>query len=369
MKQHRKNILFLLHLPPPVHGSTIVGKQIKDSKIINYEFKGRYVNLILSKKVNESGKVNLIKALRFLRIWFKLFGLLLFRRPDLCYFALTTTGAGFKKDVLLIALLRIFNVKILYHLHNKGISQLNKKDVDDFLYRFVFAHSFVILLSENLYYDIERYVPMDMIHICSNGIKDYQPVAALSLTPEIRPFNILFLSNLLVDKGVYDLIDACSILNKKGLYFNCDFVGGEGNISVEEFNKYVNQKGLSNKVKYLGKRYGKLKEMTYEQADIFVFPTRNECFGLVLLEAMQHRLPVIATYEGGIPDIVEDGKNGYLIEKGDVNALAAKIEILLRYPEIRVKMGNNGRATYENKFTDEIFEQKMLRILKNVIKN
>src|SRR5690554_4720297 len=186
MKHSRKNILFLLHLPPPVHGSTIVGKQIKDSKIINYEFKGRYVNLILSKKVSESGKVNLIKAVRFLKIWLQLLGLLLFHRPNLCYFALTTTGASFKKDVLLIALLRIFNVRIIYHLHNKGVSQSNNNIVNDLLYRFIFANNFVILLSENLYYDIEQYVPRNMTHFCSNGIKDYQPVAALSLTPEIR---------------------------------------------------------------------------------------------------------------------------------------------------------------------------------------
>lgn len=369
MNDNKKNILFLLHLPPPVHGSTIVGKQIKNSKIINYKFKARYVNLILSKKVSESGKINLFKVIRFFKIWFQLFGILLFRRPDLCYYALTTTGAGFKKDVLLIALLRSFNIQIVYHLHNKGVSKSNTKNINDFLYRFVFKNSFVILLSEYLYYDIAQYVPKNMLYYCLNGIKDYQPDAALSLTPEIRPFNILFLSNMLVDKGVYDLIDACEILNKKGLYFNCDFVGGEGNISIKDFNSYVNKKSLSGKVRYLGKRYGKLKEMTYEQADIFVFPTRNECFGLVLLEAMQHRLPVIATSEGGIPDIIEDGKNGFLVNKGDVIALAGKIEFLLHHPELRVRMGENGRRVYENKFTDEIFENNILGILNTVIKD
>ena len=86
----------MLHLPPPVHGSTIVGELMKESKVINDAFQGRYINLILSKNVQESGKTNLKKLLRFTVIWFHLLGKLIHRKPDLCYYALTTTGSGFR---------------------------------------------------------------------------------------------------------------------------------------------------------------------------------------------------------------------------------------------------------------------------------
>lgn len=368
MRDKKKNILFLLHLPPPVHGSSLVGEIIKDSSLINSRYEGRYINLLLSRKVDDSGKIKTGKTIRFVVIWFHLLGKLIHRRPNLCYFALTTTGAGFRKDVLLVSLLRLFRVKILYHIHNKGIIYEKKNWINKFLYSFIFKNQYVILLSEHLYYDVEAYVPRKMVFYCPNGIKDYQPTTELLSLPEIRPFNILFFSNLIEEKGVFVLIDACSELRDKGLHFRCDFVGGEADITEEQFNKYVQQKGLTEQVKYLGKRYGKLKEMTFEQADVFVLPSRYDCFPLVVLEAMQHKLPVITANEGGMPDMVEDGYNGYLLQQyDDVSTLADRLEYLFHEPELRMQLGINGRTKYKNNFTLEIFEQGLLSILQKVI--
>ncbi len=368
MSQTQKNILFMLHLPPPVHGSSIVGELVRESGIINSSFHGRYINLILSRKVHESGKTNPIKIVRFVIIWFHLLGKLIHRKPDLCYYALTTTGAGLYKDVLLIALLRLFRVKIVYHIHNKGIVKAKKKKLNHILYRFVFNNAYVILLSRHLYYDIDTYVPQDHVYYCPNGIKDYEPSAALITLSDNRPFNILFFSNLIEEKGVFVLVEACSILRDKGYSFQCDYVGGEGDVSEEKFNGYVQKKGLTGQVKYLGKRYGTLKEMSFDQADVLVLPSRYDCFPLVVLEAMQHSLPVITAYEGGMPDMVDDGNTGFLISPyDDAEALAGRIEFLLANPELCKQMGAKGRIKYEQNFTLSIFEKKLLNILKEVI--
>ena len=144
----------MLHLPPPVHGSSLVGELVKESNLINNSFEGRFINLILSREVHESGKTNIKKLVRFTITWFHLLGKLIHRKPNLCYYALTTTGSGFRKDVLLIALLRLFRIKIVYHLHNKGILIAKEKKINDSLYRFVFKNSSAIILSEYLYFDI-----------------------------------------------------------------------------------------------------------------------------------------------------------------------------------------------------------------------
>lgn len=359
----------MLHLPPPVHGSSIVGELVKESGIINNSFHGRYINLILSRKVNESGKTNPKKIVRFVIIWLHLLGKLVHRKPDLCYYALTTTGAGLYKDVLLIALIRLFRVKIIYHIHNKGIIQARKKKVNHILYRFVFNDASVILLSKHLYYDVEAYVPQDRVYYCPNGIKDYQPSTAFLTLPENRPFNILFFANLIEEKGVFVLVEACSILRDKGYSFQCDFVGGEGDVGEVQFNAFVQEKGLTEQVKYLGKRYGRLKEMSFEQADVFALPSRYDCFPLVILEAMQHSLPVITAYEGGMPDMVDEGSTGFLLSRyDDAEALAGRIELLLSDPALRKQMGVNGRVKYEENFTLPIFEQRLLSILQEVIK-
>lgn len=359
----------MLHLPPPVHGSSIVGKLVKESNIINERFYGRFINLILSRNVNESGKTSLNKIIRYISIWFNLLVKLLQRKPDLCYYALTTTGAGLYKDVLLIVLLRLFNVKIIYHIHNKGILHAKKNKLNHILYRFVFDNTKVIMLSKHLYYDVQTYVTPDRVYYCPNGIKDYQPDVAILDLHENKPFNILFFSNLIEEKGVFVLVEACSMLKDKGYEFQCDFVGGEGDVSEQQFNTFVQQKGLNEQVKYLGKRYGQLKEMSFEQADVFVLPSRYDCFPLVVLEAMQHSLPVITANEGGMPDMVDDGYNGYLLSPyNDAQALAEMLEHLLLNPSLRKEMGQNGRIKYEKSFTYPVFEQNLLSILQDVIK-
>ncbi len=367
MKVKKQNIIFMLHLPPPIHGSSIVGEQVKNSVLINSEYEGRYINLNLSRKVNETGKTTIRKLVRLLISWTHLIGKLVHKRPNLCYYALTTTGSAFYKDCFLIATLKLFNVRILYHIHNKGVAQKGENIIYNMFYRFVFNRTQAILLSERLYFDVSKYISPENVYYCHNGIVDYQPMVEFIDRHESSELKILFLSNLLIEKGVYDLIDACGILYDKGYNFYCDFVGGEGDITKDQFSEYIKQKNLNGNISYLGTRYGKLKELSYRQADIFVLPTHKECFPLVLLEALQHSLPVISTFEGGIPDIVDEGVNGFLYQKKDTEVLAEKIESLLTNHELRKDMGVNARIKYEENFRLSIFERRLLTILNDVI--
>ena len=117
-----------------------------------------------------------------------------------------------------------------------------------------------------------------------------------------------------------------------------------------------------------GKKYNEEKEAFFENADMFIFPTLNEAFGLVLLEAMEHALPCIATDEGGISDIVDDGKTGFIVSKRNANILADKIEYLLINPEERMRMGKNGYRKFYDKFTLRKFEKSMVDIMNDCLK-
>jgi glycosyltransferase involved in cell wall biosynthesis len=85
-------------------------------------------------------------------------------------------------------------------------------------------------------------------------------------------------------------------------------VGKWADITERDFCAAIEKKNLSNCVFAHGAKYGNEKTYFFEQADIFVFPSHDECFPLVLLEAMQSGLPIISTNEGGIPDIVDNEK-------------------------------------------------------------
>ena len=97
----------------------------------------------------------------------------------------------------------------------------------------------------------------------------------------------------------------------------------------------------------------KVKELLQE-IDIFVMPTTcNESFGVSAVEAQAMRLPVIATKKGGIPEVVQDGKTGLLVNAKDSQQLAEAIIKLIENPELRRKMGERGQRFISENFTLE----------------
>lgn len=369
-----KRILFLLHVPPPVHGSSIVGEYIKNSEIINQVFDCRYINIGTSLKVDEIGKNSIKKILRYFSILRIVLDQLFRFSPHLCYLDIAAKGPAFYKDSVIVFFVKLFGVKLVYHFHNKGIAKVHHRPLNNFLYKWLFKNSEVILLSKYLYSDIQKYVPETRVHYCPNGIPDsFQGHHELvdSYNNSSKVTEILFLSNLIKSKGVFVLLDACRILHEKQISFHCSFVGGEGDIIATELQERIKRMNLESHVQYAGVKYGEEKVAVFSKADIFAFPTyyNNECFPLVLLEAMQHYLPVVSTFEGGIQDIIENNETGYLIIQKDVQALAEKLELLIRNPRLRTVMGSAGRTKYEREFTLQAFELRLKSILIDILNN
>jgi len=104
------------------------------------------------------------------------------------------------------------------------------------------------------------------------------------------------------------------------------------------------------RMRYLG--YLKRVEDLYLSSDIIVVPSRwQEPLGLINLEAGACRKPVVATRVGGIPEVVEDGVNGYLVEPGNVEELAERVDKLIADQALRASMGQAGRNLVEQNFT------------------
>ena len=128
------------------------------------------------------------------------------------------------------------------------------------------------------------------------------------------------------------------------------------------FEAAVKVRGLEGIARYQGPKYGEEKECYFAEADIFVFPTfyYNECFPLVLLEAMQHRLPLVSSDEGGIPDIIQHGVNGYTVARKEAAPLAEALARLITDPALRTAMGEAGYARYREQYTLEAFERRFV---------
>ena len=371
----KSKILFVMHMPPPVHGAAMVGKYIRDSKIVNESFECRYENMMLASSLEDVGKggvkkvLNLIAQLKRFEKAIKEF------QPDLVYITPNAAGGAFYKDFVVVQYVKhclkkySSNAQIVAHYHNKGVATRQDKFLENILYKNFFKGLKVILLANVLYEDVKKYVAKKDALICPNGIPEslqYEPTAERgNPVPQI-----LFLSNLIVSKGVIVLLDALKILNERGVDFACSVIGGETDeLDASRFEGEIEGRGLVGRVVYVGKKYGDEKKEYFERADIFVFPTfyHNEAFPLVNIEAMEYKIPVVTTNEGGIPDMVIDGENGLICERKNATALADAIECLLKDESLRVKMGECGYKKFKNEFTLNVFENRFTEILKKVL--
>ncbi len=360
----KRKILFILHMPPPIHGASLMGQYIYESELINKTFNCRYLNLAIASSIDDIQKFRINKLLHYLCLLIRIITQVLYFRPHLVYFTPNACGKPFYKEFPIMVLLKLMGRNVVAHYHNQGVLTRNDKWFDNMLYRFFFYHTKVILLSERLYFDVAKYVRREDVQICPNGIPitemlQFEREDKTSGTPVL-----LFLSNLLIAKGVWTLVDSLTELNKKKIDFKCIIAGSESaEISGKQLQFILNEKGLSDKVSYFGPAYGKNKFDLFKQSDIFVFPTHNECFGLVLLEAMQCALPCVTTSVGGIPDVVKNDVNGIIVNIKNPKSLTDSLEKLINDKDLRIQMGFSGRSIFKQCFTIEMFYMRLTNIL------
>jgi glycosyltransferase involved in cell wall biosynthesis len=97
----------------------------------------------------------------------------------------------------------------------------------------------------------------------------------------------------------------------------------------------------------------------YAEASVFILPSKEESQGIVLVEAMATGTPVVATDAGGMPDVVEDNRNGFLVPVGDSRAMADRIGMLLKDTELRRSFGVEGKKMADQYLPDRIAGQHL----------
>jgi len=197
--------------------------------------------------------------------------------------------------------------------------------------------------------------------------------------------NVLFVGRVSPEKGVHVLVDAFQKVVQHNPQAQLDIVGPEwiaplefivglsGEPSLAELAQFYNGSyvdhlkrragdlGIAEHVRFVGGvEHHRLVEY-YHNADVVVNPSFSESFGMTLAEAMACGVPVIGSRIGGMPEIIEEGKTGFLIQAGDVDALASAIGSLLSNDEVRVKMGKAARQCVVQVFSWEKITESLLR--------
>lgn len=363
-----KKILYFIQLPPPLYGVTVINSFVYNNIIINKELKKDLLEIRFSSNLEELGKMNIQKMLTLLSLNFKLIRKILFFKPDYIYFTVVPTGFGFYRDLFFISIMKLFRIKIIYHLHGKGIKENSNSKFKKKLYEFAFKNSNIIHLSKGL---LEK----DFNHLSLGKCKkfyleNFVPKSKIIKNNNIdNCINLLFLANLQASKGLFILLKAMIILSKNNTLFKLTIIGNFRDSETEKISHDIIKKNnLEKFIFFVGAKYDIEKINYFNKADLFIYPTLKDAFPLVLLEAFSYAIPVISTNEGAIDEIIDNDNNGYIVEKNDVNALVEKISYLNENRDKLNLFSKNAYASYEKRFKKETFETNMKNILEIIDK-
>ncbi|RYG28636.1 MAG: glycosyltransferase family 1 protein, partial [Chitinophagaceae bacterium] len=313
--------------------------------------------------LGDIGKITFRKMLNMLLFVFRLFAVLAGYRPSIVYLTIMPTGKIFYRDAVFIFISKIFCKKVIIHLHGKGVNEeIGSSSFKKWLYRNTFRHTDLICLSPLLVNDISL-TRAKKIHVLPNGI----PAQPFGPKTSGRIPVIIFLSNLVQNKGIAVFLQSLATLHQSGFDFHAKVIGKPYDFSLEDAQQFCNENMLQDKVSILGPKFGAEKYAELNTGDIFVLPSFNECFPLSILEAMQTGLAVVASSIGGIPDMLVDGETGLLVKPRDKDDLAEKIILLLSDPAMMTRMGQRARESFYRSYTIEKFNHGLAGIFRSVL--
>jgi len=229
----------------------------------------------------------------------------------------------------------------------------------------------MVTVSDAIRKDILRYdrFPPSKIMVLHNGVDTERFKPGTNYRDIRRQFAISkddvvigFVGRLVINKGLNYLIEAVALLKKS---FNVKLlIVGDGSL-MEELKKMAKNKGLEESVIFTGMR----RDITdiLSSIDIFVLSSIKEGFPNSLLEAMAMGKPIVATAIGGIPEIIQHGANGLLVQSADIEGLAAAIKTIIDNPLMAQRIGRAARDFIEKNYSIDATVRKWETLYRQIL--
>ena len=295
---------------------------------------------------------------------FKLCTILLNRKPQIVHLNVTA-GWSFWKTAVFMLISRAFNAKIIAHIHGGAFNQFidSSGPVMRRLIVWTLNHASVVVVLSKWW---QAYIQMVVKKTLRITVIPYAPEESYFSNLETdRTLNshngntILFVGSIGRRKGIFDILNAIPLVVRDWNSARFVFLGEEEIAGEKEHVLQICREiNLNNYVRFLGWLTGDEKRYYYQHADIFILPSHAENLPFSLLEAMVMGLPVVTTPVGGIPEVVEEGRNGYLIEPGNEQELAERILRLLKSSQLREELGRNARLKIQENYSPETIAQQ-----------
>lgn len=357
-----KELLLIGPLPNPITGVSLANQVICENVGKYSDIKIDSINMSYH-KLEGLGKLSLDKILFYSKLYkniFKIFS------ADLVYITPGQTFFGVIKYAPFIFLSKITGKKIIAHIHGNHLhlEYKNSSVLKKYIMKAVLSMvDKGIVLSRSLKDNMRPFVAEENIYILENFAED--GLFGKRKEYQLDYLRILYLSNLMPEKGIFDFLDALLILKERNIKFSAQVAGAVDFAHKVKIEEYFGR--LGDGVEYLGVVRGDAKRDAFVNSNVFVFPTYYTLEGqpIAILEAMATGNVILTTKHAGIPDIFAEGVNGYYVEKKSPASIAEKLaEVSSNLAGIKNIMLDNQRIAAE-KYRVETFIRNFIHILES----
>lgn len=365
-----RKILVVGQTPPPYGGQ---------ANMIKYMLEGRYqdikmyhVRMSFTKAFTERGKFALHKVTHlFVVIWNIWVARLKYGTDNMYYPLSSAPKVAVLRDAIILCFTRFLFKKVVYHFHAAGISEeLPKYNwlLRKVIYAIESRPDMTITSSEYNPKDGE-YLKSKDVRIMPLGIPDDNRMEVRTEFGKKPYLTLMHMGLLNGSKGEGYVLEAVKELNERGCDVRFILTGQfESEEYKNDFYGRVKKYNLTEKFDYRGVVTGEEKRKAFLDSDVFCFPSyfHSESFGVVLLEGMMYQMPVVASRRRGLISVVDEGKNGYLVDVHNSTQIADAVETLYKDRKLLENMAKRGREMFIEKYVLSQYIANIEKILKSL---
>ena len=290
----------------------------------------------------------------------------------LCYFCIfkstkivhiqTASFRSFYRDSIYLFLAKILRKKVILHLHGGKFGTFYKQN--SFYCSNVLRFCDCVVVVSEYFKKLLPQLGIRDKNICVLYNSVDQPTLKKNTSPK-EGLDIMFMGAINQNKCIYDIF-RCWHNNKN--YFEHKkirlHICGIG--EIQRLEEKIQEYDLTELVEYHGWVDSREKNLLLSVSDIYLQPSYFESLGISIIEAMSYSMPIVASRTGGIPELVEDGVNGFLILPGDVENLFEYVKCLCENVGLRQRMGAISLVKSES-FSFEAIKDNVLSLYKNML--
>lgn len=320
-------LLLLVHLPPPKHGVSIINSYAESILQASNKFVISTIPIRPSKNISSLKGIGIRKFIYSIKLLFTLFFRIIVFKPQRFYFTPTPKSPVFFRDLIFIILAKLSRARVFLHFHRQGLNDIiNKNLILKNLTGFVLKNCTLIHITPYL-------VEKEFIETKLNKKTDthFIPNPAIS-TPiflnniEKRQSQILFFSNIMHEKGVLELVNCLPLVMSNKPEVRLVISGAiVSNSYYQNLIDRITELNISGYVVIIPNPSNEERVKLFNESEIFVLPSNEDCFPLVINEALSYNLPVITTNVGGLHTVFDEGKNYVHFTNNDPLSLSACI--------------------------------------------